>query len=221
MLYYFADIVGFMSEHQFVAFMHVLKLTVQNWNNHVDGVSENGDVINDPLYRNEMNRRKSVLFTVSNNSVTSMREIIHSKLMYFKQLRELHASACDSAESFNAVYSPMLLLSVARSFASLIHILHAIVLRFIVHEATFDCQYAANNSYCMWLIIYSLRLIWLVHFTADTAKEVSHKVQQFNLFHIYRFTNVQLVSVFRERLRCFVLQIVSILQLQQDVAFHC
>jgi len=30
MLYYVTDLAGFMSEHRFVAFMHVLKRTVQN-----------------------------------------------------------------------------------------------------------------------------------------------------------------------------------------------
>jgi hypothetical protein len=221
MLYYVADFASFMSEYQFIALMHILKRTVQNWNNHVDCLCENEDVINIPLHKNLLNGQKSGLFTVSKASVTSRREKIHSNVVHFKQLRELHTSSCDIAESFNALYSPMLLLSVAKSFTTLTHTLHGIVLRFIVNKGSFNCKYTGNNSYCMWLIIYSLRLIWLVHFTADTAKEVSHKVQQFNLLHIYRFTNVQLVSVIRERLRCFVLQIVSILQLQQDVAFHC
>jgi hypothetical protein len=203
MLYYVADFVGFMSECQLVAFMHVLKRTVQNWNKHVGDLCENDDVINSPLHKNLMNGQKSGLFIVSNASVTSRREKIHSKVVHFKQFRELHTSSCDIAESFNAVYSPMLLLSVARSFTTLTQTSHAIVLRYIVHEATFDCEYAANDSYFIWLIIYSLRLIWLVHFTADTAKEVSHTVQQFNLLQIYRFTNVQLGSVLREYLRCF------------------
>ena len=131
MLYSVTDLAGFMSEHQFVVFMHILKRTVQNWNNNNDTLSENDDVTNVPWCRNERNRKKSVLFTVSNNSVTSKREKIHSKLMHFKQLRELHASACDIAESVNAVYSPLLLLSVARLFTVLAHILHFILMSFI------------------------------------------------------------------------------------------
>jgi hypothetical protein len=71
MIYYVSELAGFMSEYQFVVLMHVLKRTVQNWNNHIDAVSEYDDVNNSPLYRYEMNRRKSVIFTVSNNSVTS------------------------------------------------------------------------------------------------------------------------------------------------------
>jgi hypothetical protein len=136
-----------MSEHQFVAFMHVLKRTVQNWKNHIDTLSENDDVINDPLYRNEINGRKSLLFTVSNNSVTSKREKIHSKLMHFKQLRELHASACDIAEAVNAVYSPMLLLSVAKLFISLTHTVYYIIVSFTVHDTRLSCYIAGNKSY--------------------------------------------------------------------------
>ena len=171
------DLAGFMSEYQFVLFMHILKRTVQNWNNNIDTVSENDDVTNVPWCRNEMNRQKSVLFTVSNNSVNSKREKIHSKLMHFKQLRELHASACDIAESVNAVYSPMLLLSVARSFTVLTHILYYILMNFIVKNTSDICQLTENESYFLWLIYSSLRLIWLVHFAALTAKEVSHNLQ--------------------------------------------
>jgi len=118
MLHYVTELAGLMSEHQFVAFIHVLKRTVQNWNNNIDAISEHDDVNNSPWYRNEMNRRKSVLFIESNNSINSKCERIHSKLTQIKQLRELHASACDITESVNAVYSPMLLLSVARPFTS-------------------------------------------------------------------------------------------------------
>jgi len=175
MFYYLSELAGFMSEHQFVAFMHVLKRTVQNWNNHIDGVSENDDVFNSPSYRNEMNRPKSGLFIASNNSLTSKRVKIHSKLMQFKQLRELHASACDTAESVNAVYSPVLLLSVARSFTSLTHILYYILVSFIVQETSFFCRLTGIESYFVWLINSSARLIWLVYFAALTAKEVSHK----------------------------------------------
>ena len=60
MLYYVTDHAGFMSERQFVAFIHILKRTVQNWNNHIDAVIENDDVNNSPWYRNETNRPKSV-----------------------------------------------------------------------------------------------------------------------------------------------------------------
>ena len=81
--YYVSDFAGFMSEHQFVAFMHVLKRTVQNWNNHIDGVSENDDVINSPLNGMLMNGQKSVLFTVSNTTLNSNREKMHSKLVHF------------------------------------------------------------------------------------------------------------------------------------------
>ena len=48
---YVTELAGFMSEHEFVAFMHVLKRTVQNWNNHIDAISEHDDVNNSPLYR--------------------------------------------------------------------------------------------------------------------------------------------------------------------------
>jgi hypothetical protein len=176
MLYYVSELAGFLSEHQFVVFMHILKRTVQNWNNHIDYVCENDDVINSPLYRNEMSGQKSVLFRVSHTSVTSKRERIHSKLMQFKQLKELHASACDIAESVNAVYSPMLLLSVAKFFTSITHTVYYIVVNFIIQKATFSCKFTGNDSYFIWLILYSLRLIWLVYFTAVTAKEVSHNV---------------------------------------------
>jgi hypothetical protein len=176
MLYYVTDLAGFMSEHQFVVFMHVLKRTVQNWNNHIDDVCENDDVFNSPLYRNEMNRPKSVIFVVRHTSATSKRERIHSKVMRFKQLRELHASTCDIAESVNAIYSPVLLLSVARSFTSLTHILYYIVINVIVQERSFVCKVRANTTYFVWLIYCSLRLIWLVYFTAFAAKEVSHKL---------------------------------------------
>ncbi len=131
MPYSVIDLAGFMSEYQFVAFMHILKRTVQNWNNNIDTVSENDDVTNVPWCRIEKKRQQSFLYIVSNNSVNSKREKIHSKLMHFKQLRELHASACDIAESVNAVYSPLLLLSVARLFTVLAHILHYILMSFI------------------------------------------------------------------------------------------
>jgi len=176
MFYYVTDLVGFMSEHQFVAFMHVLKRTVQKWNNHIDAMSENDDVINCPFNRNLKHGQKSVLFAVSNNSVTPKHEKIHSKLMHFKQLRELHASACDIAESVNAVYSPMLLLSVARSFTSLTQILYYILINVVVQEKSFFCKIRVNTSYFVWLIYCSLRLILLVYFTTFTAKEVSQKV---------------------------------------------
>ena len=175
MMYYLSELAGFMSEHQFAAFMHVLKRTVQNCNNHIDALCENDDVFNSPWYRNEINRPKSGLFIESNNSLTSKREKMHSKLMKFKQLRELHASACDTAESVNAVYSPMLLLSVARSFTSLTQILYYILVSFTVQETSFFCRLTEIESYFVWLIYSSARLIWLVYFTALTAKEVSHK----------------------------------------------
>jgi hypothetical protein len=181
MLYYVTDIAGFMSEHQFVAFMHVLKRTVQSWNNRIDAISENDDVINSPWYRNEMNRPISVSFTVSNNSVTSKRVKIHYKLMHFKQFREVHASACDIAESVNAVYSPMLLLSVARSFVSLTQILYYILINVIVEEKSFSCKVTANAPYFVWLIYCSLRLIGLVYFATFTAKEVSHNLFGFTI----------------------------------------
>jgi hypothetical protein len=121
-----------------------------------------------------MSGQKSVLFTVSHTSVTSKRERMHSKLMQFKQLRELHASSCDIAESLNAVYSPMLLLSVAKLFVSITHALYYIVVSFFVQEANYFCEFTGNNSYVIWLILYLVRLIWMVHFTTFTAKEVSH-----------------------------------------------
>ena len=176
MIYYVADLAGFMSEQQFVAFMHVLKRTVQNWNNHIDYVCENDEVFNSPLYRNEMSRHKSVLFTVSHTAVTSKRERIHATLMQFKQLRELHASVCDIAEAVNAVYSPMLLMSVEKHFITITHTVYYVVVNFIIQKANFFCEYTGNYSYFICIIIYTLRLIWMVHFTAFTAKEVSHNV---------------------------------------------
>ena len=164
MLYFVAELAGFMSEHQFVSFMHTLKRTVQNWNNHIDGLCENDDVINSPL------------FTVLKNSVTSKREKIHSKLMQIQQLTKLHASACDIAESLNAVYSPMILLSVAKSFTFLTQILYYILYSFIVQKTSYFCKFTGNVSYFAWLIYCSVRLIWLVYFAALTAKEVSYKV---------------------------------------------
>ena len=176
MLYCVTEHAGFMSEHQFVAFMHILKRTVQKWNNHIDALCENDDVINCQFSRNLMNGQKSILLIPSNNSVTSKREKIRSKLMQFKQLRELHASACDIAESVNTVYSPMLLLSVTRSFTSLTQILYYIIINVIVQEKSFFCEIRPNTTYFVWLIYCSMRLIWLVYFTAFTAKEVSYKV---------------------------------------------
>jgi hypothetical protein len=175
-IYQVADLAGFMSEHQFVAFLHVLKRTVQNWNKYIDYDCENDDVFNSPLYRNEMSGQKSVLFIVSHSTVTSKRERIHSKLMQVKRLRELHASACDIAEAVNAVYSPMLLLSVAKLCMSIIHILYYIVVNFFVQKESYICNSTGNISYFIWLIVYTIRLIWMVHFTAFTAKEVSHNV---------------------------------------------
>jgi hypothetical protein len=176
MLCYVSEFAGFMSEYQFVAFMHILKRTVQNWNNHVDVVSDNDDVIKGPLHRNLIKRQKSVLLTVSNKSVTSKLQRIHSKMVHFRKFREFHASACDIAESVNAIYSPMLLLSVARSFTSLTHILYYILINFIVQEKSYFCKISSNTAYFVWLIYFSARVIGLVYFTALTAKEVSHKV---------------------------------------------
>jgi hypothetical protein len=175
-LYYVSDLAGFMLEHQFVTFMQILKRTVQNWNKHIDAVCESDDIINSPLYTNLMNGQNSILFTVSNKSVTSKRVKIHSKVVHFQKLRELHASACDIAESVNAIYSPMLLLSVARTFMSLTHILYYILMNFIVQKRSFDCKFSENPSYFVWLIYGSARLIGLVYFTALTAKEVSYKL---------------------------------------------
>jgi hypothetical protein len=176
MSYYVSDLAGFISEHQFVAFMHILKRTVKNLNNRIQDVTAKDEVINSPLYRKLTNGQKSVLFTVSKISVNSNREKIHSKVVYFKQLRELHASVCDIAESVNAIYSPMLLMAVAKSFMSLTHILYYIIINFIVQKTGFFCELKQNVSYFVWLIIYSLRLVLLLHFTAFTAKEVSHNV---------------------------------------------
>jgi hypothetical protein len=203
-IYYVAELAGFMSEHQFVAFMHILKRTGQNWNNRVDAVCENDDVINSLFNRNFMNGRKSVLFTVSNNAVTSNREKIESKSIHIKQLIELHASACDIAESVNAIYSPTLLLSVAKFFTAITHILYYVVVRFIVQKATFLCKFGGNNSYFIWLILFTLRLIWLICFTAFTAKEVSHNVSYFNFLHNFRYKNIKLVPVLRECVHWFV-----------------
>jgi hypothetical protein len=182
LFYYVTELAGFMSEHQFVVFMHILKRAVQNWNNHIDAVCENDDVIYSPFYRNLMNGQKSVLVTVSKSSVNPNREKIRSKLEHFQQLRELHASACETAESVNAIYSPMLLLSVARSFTSITHILYYILIHIFVQKTSFFCKVVANTTYFVWLIYCSARVMWLVHLTALAAKEVSHKPQFFNVF---------------------------------------
>jgi hypothetical protein len=71
-----------------------------------------------------MKAQKSISFTVSNTTVNSVREKIHSKLVHYQQLGELHASACDIAQSVNAVYSPILQLCVARSFTSHTHMFY-------------------------------------------------------------------------------------------------
>jgi hypothetical protein len=176
MSYCLTEHAGFTADHKFFAFMHILKRTVQNWNSLIDAVSENRHVWNDPLYQNEMNRRKSILFIVSNNRVTSKHKKVHPKFMQFKHLRELHASACDIAETVNAIYSPMLLLSVTKLFASITHTVYYIIVNFIVKDTRLFCYTEGNNSYFLWLIHESLRLIWLVYFTALTAKELSHNV---------------------------------------------
>jgi hypothetical protein len=176
LFYYVSDLAGFMSEQQVVAFMHILKRTVQNWNSHIDDFTENVEAINKPLHRKLMNGQKSVLFTISKASVNSNSEKMHLKVVHLQQLRELHASACDIAESVNAIYSPMLLVSVARSFIFLTHIIYYILVSFIVQKTSFFCESKKSTSYFVWLIICSLRLLWLVHSTASTAKEVSHNV---------------------------------------------
>jgi hypothetical protein len=96
--------------------------------------------------------------------------------MRFQQLRELHASAYDIAESVNAVYSPMLLLSVARPFTSLTHILYYTLMSFIDQETSFSFKLTENGSYFVWLIYSSATHIWLALFTAFTVKEVSYNV---------------------------------------------
>jgi len=67
--------------------------------------------------------------------------------MHFKQLRELHASACDIAESINALYSPLLLQSVTKLSTSITHMVYYIVVSFIVQKVTFICKLTGNNSY--------------------------------------------------------------------------
>jgi len=66
------------------------------------------------------------------------------EFMHFQQLRELYASACDIAESVNAIYSPVLLLSVARSFTSHTHILYYILISFTVQEISFSGKLIEN-----------------------------------------------------------------------------
>jgi hypothetical protein len=66
-----------MSEHQSVQVMHVLKRTVQNWNNDIQDFSDNDNVITNPLNRILMKGEKSVSFTVSNTTVNSDREKMH------------------------------------------------------------------------------------------------------------------------------------------------
>jgi hypothetical protein len=57
--------------------MHVLKRTVQNWNNEIQDFSDNDNVITNPLNRILMKGQKSVSFTVSNTTVNSDREKMH------------------------------------------------------------------------------------------------------------------------------------------------
>jgi hypothetical protein len=178
-------------------FVQILKRTVQNLNNHIDVGCENNDLTNDPCYRNDMNRGKSVLFIVSNNSVTSKHDEIHSKLIHFQQLREPHASACDIAESVNAVFSPLLLLSLARSFTSLTHNPYYILVRFIVQKTCFFCKLIKNEAYIVWLIYGSTIFIRLLPFTDFTTKAVSHKLQYIKLFKILCSTNVRFVFVLK------------------------
>jgi hypothetical protein len=73
-----------MSEHQFVAFMHTFKRTVQNWNKHSDAFCEYDDVIHSPFYRILMNGQKSVLVTVLKTTGNPNREKIRSKLEHFQ-----------------------------------------------------------------------------------------------------------------------------------------
>jgi hypothetical protein len=123
-----------------------------------------------------MKGQKPVLFTVTNKSGTSKRGRIQSKVAHLQQFREFHASACDIAESINAVYSPILLLSVTKAFTCLTHILYYILVNFIVQEKSYFCKLSGNISYVVWLIYCSARLIVLVYFTALTAKEVRYKL---------------------------------------------
>jgi hypothetical protein len=183
--HYVSEFAGFMSEHQFVVFLHILKRAVQSWNNHIYVGNDNDELINNKaLHTNLINGQKSVLFTVSKTTVNSNPTKIHSKVVHFQQFRELHASACDIAESVNAIYSPVLLMSVARSFTSLTHILYYILVSFIVQKTSFFCKLKPNESYFVKLIINSLRLIWLVYFAASTAKEVSQNYSIFSLMFV-------------------------------------
>jgi len=97
--------------------------------------------------------------------------------MHFQQLREIYASACDIAETVNAVYTAMLLLSVVRSFTSHTHththILYYILVNFNVQETCFCCKLTENESYSMWLIYSSAILIQMVLFTAN---EMNHNI---------------------------------------------
>jgi hypothetical protein len=175
MFYYLSDFASFVSEHQFIVIIHTLKLTVHNWNNHIDDATKIDDVGNDTFDRNEKNIDEYNLPTVSSTSVTSNRLKIQSKVVHFQELRKLYASACDIAESVNAIYSPLLLVSIARFFTSLTHILYYILMSFVVQKASSFCDLTANVSYFVLLICYSLRLLSLVYYTTFTAKEVSHK----------------------------------------------
>jgi hypothetical protein len=96
--------------------------------------------------------------------------------MHFQQLKEIYASASDIAETVNAVYTAMLLLSVVGSFTALTHILYYILVNFIVQETSFSSKLTENESYSVWLIYSSAVLIQLVLFTAFTAKETNHNV---------------------------------------------
>jgi hypothetical protein len=87
MSYCLTEHVDFTVEHQLFTFMHLLKHTVQNWNKHIDVVYENDDEFNGRLCRNVINRRKSLLFIVSRNPVTSKCENIYNTRNIFFSLK--------------------------------------------------------------------------------------------------------------------------------------
>jgi hypothetical protein len=176
-----AEFSCFVSENQFVTIIIVLKHIVQKWNFHICALSENEDTVNYSYSTEYLNKEGPNLFPISNKLTVSNRRNISSMVTYFRYIQKQHASACEVAESVNSVYSAMLLFAVARVFISLTHTLYYIFLNFFVQKTSFLCDTKENNSYFVWLLYYVVRLIWLLYFTSFTSKEVSHKIQYFDM----------------------------------------
>lgn len=175
--FYIAEFSCFVLENQFVAVIIILKRIVQNWNSRICALSEKEAGVNFPCSTEYIKKEGSNLFTISNKSTISNRANVSSMVTYFRYIRKQHASACEVAESVNSIYSAMLLFTVARAFISLTHVLYYIVMTFVVQKMSFLCDTGGSVSYFICLLYYALHLMWLVHFTSFTSKEVSHKLQ--------------------------------------------